>query len=199
MENHYSSPSDEGAPDSLRTMQSLPSSDMDLDTPDFTTQAPTGQLSPASTNIEAPLGSSSAPTMVHSASSSCTESWTSGNADHDDLDNDAHWEQGPDDILTIPKLEPMDDDFRFEDYQPQPPTPTLSSEQTGPLKQKRPRGRPRKHPLAAVVSASKVTKGRSKTGCITCRKRKKKCDEAKPRCTFGAGFMRGSTILIDHV
>ncbi|KAM0182216.1 hypothetical protein ACHAPF_001103 [Botrytis cinerea] len=31
-------------------------------------------------------------------------------------------------------------------------------------------------------SFSKVEKGRSKTGCVTCRKRKKKCDEAKPRC-----------------
>lgn len=30
--------------------------------------------------------------------------------------------------------------------------------------------------------AAKTTKGRSKTGCLTCRKRKKKCDEAKPRC-----------------
>lgn len=46
---------------------------------------------------------------------------------------------------------------------------------------KRPRGRPRKHPVV-LESTSKVTKGRSKTGCITCRKRKKKCDEMKPRC-----------------
>lgn len=49
-------------------------------------------------------------------------------------------------------------------------------------KTKRPRGRPRKHPLTPAVNANKSTKGRSKTGCITCRKRKKKCDEAKPRC-----------------
>jgi hypothetical protein len=199
MEKHYSSPSDEGAPDSFGTMQSLPPSNMDLDTLDCTIQAPTGQLSPASTSIEAPLASSSAPTMVHSASSSCTESWTSGNADHDDMDNDAHWEQGSDDVLTIPKMEPMDDDFRFEDYQPQPSTPTVSSEQTDPPKQKRPRGRPRKHPLTAVVSASKVTKGRSKTGCITCRKRKKKCDEAKPRCTFVADAMTDSIIFTHRV
>lgn len=49
-------------------------------------------------------------------------------------------------------------------------------------KTKRPRGRPRKHPLTPAVNANKSAKGRSKTGCITCRKRKKKCDEAKPRC-----------------
>ena len=38
---------------------------------------------------------------------------------------------------------------------------------------KRPRGRPRKHP---------VSKGRCRTGCFTCRRRKRKCNEAKPSC-----------------
>lgn len=50
-----------------------------------------------------------------------------------------------------------------------------------PVVAKRPRGRPRKHPLPSE-SSNKIAKGRSKTGCITCRKRKKKCDETKPRC-----------------
>lgn len=51
--------------------------------------------------------------------------------------------------------------------------------------QKRPRGRPRKHPVVQPLpNAAKSTKGRSKTGCITCRKRKKKCDETKPKCTL---------------
>ena len=45
--------------------------------------------------------------------------------------------------------------------------------------QKRKRGRPRKHPLVPV---QKPKNGRSRTGCITCRKRKKKCDETKPAC-----------------
>ncbi|OJD15630.1 hypothetical protein AJ78_04122 [Emergomyces pasteurianus Ep9510] len=45
----------------------------------------------------------------------------------------------------------------------------------------RKRGRPRKHPLP-LPGQSKVAKGRSKTGCITCRRRKKKCDETKPSC-----------------
>lgn len=31
---------------------------------------------------------------------------------------------------------------------------------------------------------------RTKTGCLTCRKRKKKCDEAKPECKFNSRFMR---------
>jgi hypothetical protein len=45
----------------------------------------------------------------------------------------------------------------------------------------RKRGRPRKHPLP-TPGQTKVAKGRSKTGCITCRRRKKKCDETKPAC-----------------
>ncbi|KAH6847249.1 fungal-specific transcription factor domain-containing protein [Chaetomium sp. MPI-CAGE-AT-0009] len=98
------------------------------------------------------------------------------------------WEEGSDGILTVPKLEPLeDDDFCMDDFQeaPSPPTPTLLCHQQGALDQpktKRPRGRPRKHPLIPSVPTNKITKGRSKTGCLTCRKRKKKCDEAKPRC-----------------
>lgn len=52
-----------------------------------------------------------------------------------------------------------------------------------PTVAKRRRGRPRKHPLPVPGEATNsLGKGRSKTGCITCRKRKKKCDEAKPGC-----------------
>lgn len=43
----------------------------------------------------------------------------------------------------------------------------------------RKRGRPRKHPL---VEQKKSSHARSKTGCGTCRRRKKKCDETKPNC-----------------
>ncbi|KAK5169127.1 uncharacterized protein LTR77_006436 [Saxophila tyrrhenica] len=43
----------------------------------------------------------------------------------------------------------------------------------------RKRGRPRKHP---IVDQKKAAHARSKTGCGTCRRRKKKCDEAKPTC-----------------
>jgi hypothetical protein len=41
---------------------------------------------------------------------------------------------------------------------------------------------PRKHPKPTANSMAKVVRGRSKTGCITCRKRKKICDETKPGC-----------------
>ena len=152
-----------------------------------TSQLQAGQLSPISAEMDLNIDTSTAPTMDHSAASSCTDSWSTGYADRDETENDVHWEQGSDDVLAIPKLEPMDDDFNLDDVKAAPLTPVAAPElATAQSKQKRPRGRPRKHPLTPVVSASKVTKGRSKTGCITCRKRKKKCDEAKPRCAFAS-------------
>jgi hypothetical protein len=138
------------------------------------TQLQPGQISP----LSAGLDNSSAPTMVHSASSSCADSWSTDYVDRDDVEMDNNWEQGSDDILTIPKLEPVEDDLNMDDLKAAPLAPaSIDSAKIDP-KPKRPRGRPRKHPLTTAVSASKVTKGRSKTGCITCRKRKKKCDEA---------------------
>lgn len=84
------------------------------------------------------------------------------------------------------KPEPTEDDFSLDGMTDSlhENTNLASPVDVAPVadKAKRPRGRPRKHPLAAIPSANKVGKGRSKTGCITCRKRKKKCDEAKPRC-----------------
>ena len=104
-------------------------------------------------------------------------------------EHDMTWDQDSDIVLAVPKLEPMDDDdLRMDDIKEAPLTPVpeadcdpLAANQT---KAKRPRGRPRKHPLTAHTAGNKITKGRSKTGCLTCRKRKKKCDEAKPRCKF---------------
>lgn len=51
-----------------------------------------------------------------------------------------------------------------------------------PMRLKKPRGRPRKHPIIVPDPSTKCSKGRSKTGCYTCRRRKKKCDETKPEC-----------------
>lgn len=144
-------------------------------------QMQTGQISPLSAGIDM----SSAPTMIHSAASS-VDSWSTGYGERDDVEMDNTWEQGSDDILTIPKLEPVEDDLNMDDLKAAPLAPTPVEPSSTDPKPKRPRGRPRKHPLTPAVGASKVTKGRSKTGCITCRKRKKKCDEAKPRCTTQA-------------
>jgi hypothetical protein len=151
----------------------------------------TGQLSPTSSGLDAGVESSSVPTTAHSASSSCTDSWSIGYVDQDEGDNEAPWntwEHSQDEVVMVPKLEPNDDDIKLGDVTIAPLTPLQPSVQHHKLetKQKRPRGRPRKHPQPQAVSTNKITKGRSKTGCITCRKRKKKCDEAKPRCRSSA-------------
>lgn len=166
-----------------------------------------GQLSPVSTGMDIPGGanadenacpSSMGPVttqpMSRSESSSVADSWSlvygdvadDGRVTHVIADHDTHWEHASDEGLPVPKVEPMEEDVRLDEIKEAPLTPGASN--TSPTatqpKAKRPRGRPRKHPLAPATAANKVTKGRSKTGCLTCRKRKKKCDEAKPRCTF---------------
>ncbi|KAJ5130616.1 uncharacterized protein N7515_006655 [Penicillium bovifimosum] len=75
------------------------------------------------------------------------------------------------DIMEVPKVEEIEDELSSikQDVESGPAVP-------------RKRGRPRKHPLPVPGGQAKVTKGRSKTGCITCRRRKKKCDETKPAC-----------------
>ncbi|KAI1431235.1 fungal-specific transcription factor domain-containing protein [Xylaria sp. CBS 124048] len=107
---------------------------------------------------------------------------------------DGTWQYSTNDWPMEPKREsPEGGGFHMRDVQegrdvyeyrdvhegPGPAPPNPPSEETKP---KRPRGRPRKHPLGPQNAGSKVAKARSKTGCITCRKRKKKCDEGKPRC-----------------
>jgi hypothetical protein len=132
--------------------------------------------------------SSSNFTMVTSATSSCTDPCSpSGfveerdvNGDHQDEDT-----QEDEDMLLVPKLEPVEDDVDMSEMKEStvPETPSASSTSpASPVTTKRPRGRPRKHPKVNPDSVLKIAKGRSKTGCITCRKRKKKCDEAKPGC-----------------
>ncbi|KAL3462978.1 fungal-specific transcription factor domain-containing protein [Aspergillus heterothallicus] len=84
---------------------------------------------------------------------------------------------------VVPKVEELDDSDELQSIKPlgvEPATTTDSS--VIPVNVPRKRGRPRKHPLPIPGGQVKVTKGRSKTGCITCRRRKKKCDETKPAC-----------------
>lgn len=78
---------------------------------------------------------------------------------------------------VVAKIEELDNDDELRNV---PPLPSPSTESGEPSK--RGRGRPRKHPLPPIGTQTKITKGRSKTGCITCRRRKKKCDETKPEC-----------------
>lgn len=78
-----------------------------------------------------------------------------------------------------PKVEELDDDV--QSVKRSEVGNEFDHENSGaPATVPRKRGRPRKHPLPTPGGQAKVTKGRSKTGCITCRRRKKKCDETKP-------------------
>ncbi|EON63900.1 hypothetical protein W97_03128 [Coniosporium apollinis CBS 100218] len=81
---------------------------------------------------------------------------------------------------VAPKIEELEDD-ELEDMKV---LPLVDGADASPnnVVAKRPRGRPRKHPISPQSAVSKTPKGRSKTGCITCRRRKKKCDETKPIC-----------------
>lgn len=83
------------------------------------------------------------------------------------------------DMDGMPKVEELDEeDIQLESIKP---SDVGNRDDSGaPAAVPRKRGRPRKHPLPAPGNQAKITKGRSKTGCITCRRRKKKCDETKP-------------------
>ncbi|KAF2213610.1 hypothetical protein CERZMDRAFT_111256 [Cercospora zeae-maydis SCOH1-5] len=76
---------------------------------------------------------------------------------------------------VVPKVEELDDAGSSLNKVQDVVEAKLYPTEEGPRK----RGRPRKHP---VVEQKKSTHIRSKTGCKTCRRRKKKCDEARPSC-----------------
>ncbi|KAF2631789.1 hypothetical protein BU25DRAFT_196890 [Macroventuria anomochaeta] len=82
----------------------------------------------------------------------------------------------PDDI--IPKVEEAE--LELADVKEEADETPISP--TEPVRIRRARGRPRIHPPRSPTTLSKQAKARSKTGCTTCRKRKKKCDETKPFC-----------------
>lgn len=81
------------------------------------------------------------------------------------------------DITIGPKIEELDDDeFGGIDHIDEA-KPLNANDADPPVARKR--GRPRKHP---VSETRKTAHTRSKTGCATCRRRKKRCDERKPSC-----------------
>jgi hypothetical protein len=80
----------------------------------------------------------------------------------------------------VPKIE--ETELQLADVKEEASTEDTPISPTEPVKIRRARGRPRIHPPRSPSSLSKQAKARSKTGCTTCRKRKKKCDETKPFC-----------------
>ena len=86
--------------------------------------------------------------------------------------------------FVAPKVELADEDVSMDGLQEADTESMIATDENKlVVRPKRPRGRPRKHPLQ-TLEVAKVQKGRSKTGCITCRRRKKKCDETKPVCEW---------------
>jgi hypothetical protein len=83
---------------------------------------------------------------------------------------------------VVAKVEEIDDDEALDSKYDIGSIDTSTVASPGTDVPRRPRGRPRKHPKPSPSPLSKPPKGRSKTGCITCRRRKKKCDERKPTC-----------------
>jgi hypothetical protein len=125
---------------------------------------------------------SSAITIITSAASSCTDPWSSSSGFVEEEEDSDNWRDSMEQDefrsdMIVPKLEPEDEDVNMAEIKDIPAVDTVSIVPT-----KRPRGRPRKHPKTTAEEKSKITKNRSKTGCITCRRRKKKCDEKKPGC-----------------
>ncbi len=134
---------------------------------------------------------SSTLTFVTTASYS-TDPWsTSGFVDGEPAMDRSSDE--PEDFSTLlkPKIEMPDDDVQMDELQ-EAEVVNAAETSTSVFRPKRPRGRPRKYPIQSLEVSVKVQKGRSKTGCITCRRRKKKCDETKPHCELTA------TIVCNH-
>jgi hypothetical protein len=188
-------------------LAALSASSNSVSTSSVTSFAHTGQLSPLSDGMDPPSGATNSSAGTSSSSSSPSDEamvglpapalpidWDMSYANagylgdiasRNNIHDPVSWEQDPEGILIAAKPEPLEDDgFCLGDIKEAPLTPNASSHLSAAEQQhiKRPRGRPRKHPLVPNAAANKITKGRSKTGCLTCRKRKKKCDEAKPRC-----------------
>jgi hypothetical protein len=80
----------------------------------------------------------------------------------------------------VPKVE--ETELQLADVKEEPSPEDAPISPTEPVRVRRARGRPRIHPPRSPTTLAKQAKARSKTGCTTCRKRKKKCDETKPFC-----------------
>ncbi|KAH8635029.1 hypothetical protein IG631_10429 [Alternaria alternata] len=83
-------------------------------------------------------------------------------------------------LEVVPKVE--ETELQLADVKEEASPEDTPISPTEPVRIRRARGRPRIHPPRSPTTLAKQAKARSKTGCTTCRKRKKKCDETKPFC-----------------
>lgn len=124
-----------------------------------------------------------------SASTMASELASSSDTDGEDAINEP-------DSDVVPKTED-DEETYMEEIKRVESSESPEIKADGPKRNaanpKKRRGRPRKNPPSSATAMAKVTNGRSKTGCLTCRRRKKKCDEAKPSCTCSSELIRSRT------
>lgn len=127
-------------------------------------------VSTSSSSQRSPTNSSCSPEQ--GAGSIVTQS------DYDELPIDV--DASPQGYIVQPKIEELDDDLPnvYDLDEAKPVVIELPVSPPAPRK----RGRPRKYPKGSSVQPKKTSHARSKTGCGTCRRRKKKCDEEKPHC-----------------
>lgn len=124
----------------------------------------------------APAEDAQALTRRRSTISSSQYSSTNSSSSPEFMNDSAITPDSEEDAPVAPKIEQLDEQSisKLEDAKP-----PLKREDALVPAPPRKRGRPRKHP---VVEQKKTSHARSKTGCGTCRRRKKKCDEGKPSC-----------------
>ena len=117
----------------------------------------------------------------YSATTMDSDMRSTSQTDDEEVDSD-----GPEGEEIEPKVEEVEE-TSMVDVKPSSLSDAVEGQANatsgGIVTPKRGRGRPRKNPVNKKNSLTKPgAKGRSKTGCITCRKRKKKCGEEKPIC-----------------
>ncbi|KAF1848480.1 uncharacterized protein K460DRAFT_403761 [Cucurbitaria berberidis CBS 394.84] len=117
-----------------------------------------------SSTSESPLTTPNFDTNIFSPSETQPEEWSEKRTGSNEI---------------IPKVEEAE--LQLADVKEEPLAEDEPISPTEPVRIRRARGRPRIHPPRSPTAGAAGAK-RSKTGCTTCRKRKKKCDETKPFC-----------------
>ena len=138
---------------------------------------------PTLSGIDTLRASTSSTSTGASPDDTSTESPDWPGTDDDALKNytRSHMLDPPFDMTDIPpKIEELDEELQNIKTSGVGREQDQNDNAGAPVAVPRKRGRPRKHPLPSPGGQPKITKGRSKTGCVTCRRRKKKCDETKP-------------------
>ena len=138
---------------------------------------------PPGANTRLSTSSSPQPSMSSSSDSPLTTPRFNSSMFHaSDTQSEERTDLRLDSSEIIPKLE--ETELQLADVKEEPSNEATPISPTEPVRIRRARGRPRIHPPRSPTALAKQAKARSKTGCTTCRKRKKKCDETKPFCNY---------------